>query len=125
MSSRPDRATEVTEPEAVTETKPEKPIIEMNGYVMETNSVSYKGKTYRFRELTVGENDLCREAAMGPDEKYDGREMMRMMIVSAAIAPEISRAEIEKIPSRLYAHMVDVVNTLNDPDTLETDPGNS
>jgi hypothetical protein len=73
----------------------------------------------------VEENDLCRDAATGPEDKYDGREMMRQMIVLSALDPEMTRADIGKIPSRLYAHFVEAVNNLNDPDTLEEDPGNS
>lgn len=119
MPRRPDGETEVTDEPKVPEN-----VIEMNGYPMETKTVTYKGKAYKFRELLVEENDLCREAATGPDDKYDGREMMRQMIVMSAVDPEMTRADVGKIPARLYAHFVEAVNELSDPDTLDVDPGN-
>lgn len=122
MPSRPDRATEVTEVPKVPDD-----VIIMNGYPMDTKAIVFKGKSYKFRELLVEENDLCRDAATGPEDKYDGREMMRQMIVMSAVDPEMTRADIGKIPSRLYAHFVEIVNELNDPDTLQEDkdPGNA
>lgn len=118
MPSRPDRAAEVTEVKVPDDT------IVMNGYPLETKTVTFKGKSYKFREMLVEENDLCRDAATGPEDKYDGREMMRQMIVMSAVDPEMTRDDIGKIPARLYAHFVEVVNDLNDPDTLDEDPGN-
>lgn len=91
----------------------------------ETKSVTYKGVTYVFRELTVAENDLCRELATGPDDSFDGRVMIRQMIVLGAKDPAMSMEDLEKVPQRLYAQFIDVVNSLNDPATFEADPGNS
>ena len=90
----------------------------------ETKDIIYKGVTYTFRELTVAENDLCRELATGPDDSFDGRIMIRQMIVLGASKPEMTMEQLEKVPQRLYAHFIDVVNALNDPATFEADPGN-
>ena len=91
----------------------------------ETKSVTYAGVTYTFRELTVGENDVCRELATGPDDTYDGRVMIRQMIVTGAVDPEMTIEDLDKVPQRLYAQFIDVVNDLNDPATFKEDPGNS
>lgn len=88
----------------------------------ETDSVFYKGRKYTFRELTLGENDVCREASTGPDGAFDARTMMRMMITTAAIDPELSMDDLLVIPQRFYARIVDVVNRLNDPDMLSDEP---
>jgi len=90
----------------------------------ETKSIAYKGVTYTFRELTVAENDLCRELATGTDDSFDGRTMIRQMIVLGAQSPEMTLEQLEKVPQRLYAQFIDVVNELNDPATFEADPGN-
>lgn len=97
----------------------------------ETATITYKGRAYTFRELTLGENDVCREAATGPDGAFDSRAMMRQMIVQASVDPELTYDDLLTIPQRFYAQIVDLVNRLNDPDTLEgdkdkdEDPGNS
>ena len=91
----------------------------------ETAEVEYAGVTYKFRELTVGENDLCRELATGPDDTYDGRVMIRQMIVTGAVEPPMTIEDLERVPQRLYAQFINVVNDLNDPETFKADPGNS
>lgn len=105
----------------------EEPAVTRNpfDFPVETKSVTYRGVTYKFRELTVGENDVCREAASGPDDTFDGRTMIRMMIVTGAVEPAMSLEDLEKVPQRLYAQFIDAVNALNDPATFEADPGNS
>lgn len=90
----------------------------------ETREVRYKGVTYKFRELTVAENDVCRELATGPDDTFDGRTMIRQMIVLGAVEPPMTIEDLEKVPQRLYAQFIDAVNLLNDPATFEADPGN-
>lgn len=97
-------------------------------FPVETKSVTYKGVGYKFRELTVAENDLCRDAASGPDDTFDGRIMIRQMIVIGAMEPEMTMEDLEKVPQRLYAQFINVVNDLNDPATFEDegeDGGNS
>jgi phage FluMu protein gp41 len=93
-------------------------------FPVETKSVKYRGVTYTFRELTVAENDLCRELATGPDDTFDGRVMIRQMLVVGAVEPPMTMEDLEKVPQRLYAQFIDVVNLLNDPATFEEDPGN-
>lgn len=90
-------------------------------------SVTYGGVAYVFRELTVAENDVCRDGATNEkDQTFDGRLMMRLMICASAIEPAIDLETLAKFPQRLYSHIVDTVNELNDPDTLkDEDPGNS
>ena len=90
----------------------------------DTREVAYKGVTYKFRELTVAENDLCRTLATGPDDSFDGRTMIRQMIVIGAVEPEMTMEQLETVPQRLYAQFIDAVNELNDPATFEADPGN-
>ncbi len=90
----------------------------------ETKSITYKGVTYTFRELSVAENDICRDLATGPDDMFDGRVMIRQMIVIGAQDPEMTMEDLEKVPARLYAEFIRVVNDLNDPATFEVDPGN-
>lgn len=121
MPSRSNRAAEVTTDEGEVLAD----VIEMDGYVLETKTIWHRGKAYRFRELTLGENDACRDAATSPDDKYDGMEMMRQMIALSSVEPSLTRDDLNKVPARLYAHMVEAVNDLNDPDTLKVDPGNS
>lgn len=92
-----------------------------------TKSLTYQGRTFTFRELTVGENDVAREAATDGDN-FDGRKMMRMMVVMSSVDPEISDTDLPNIPQRLYTKIVDLVNELHDPDSLDKkddEPGNA
>jgi len=91
------------------------------------DSVTYAGVSYVFRELTVAENDECREAATNEKEStFDGRLMMRLMICASSVDPKIDLEQLASFPQRLFSRIVDIVNELNDPDTLkDEDPGKS
>lgn len=90
-----------------------------------TDKVEYLGVTYTFRELTVAETDTAREMSID-GEKFDGRLMTRLMIVTASVEPKIDLEQLAKLPQRLYSAIVDCVNDLNDPDALkDVEPGNS
>lgn len=94
-----------------------------DGYVLESKTITVAGKKFTFRELTVAEMDLCREAATD-GEKYDAVKMIRMMVVSASVDPELRLEDLEKMPSRVYSHLWGFVNDLNDPDALAVKEGN-
>lgn len=83
-----------------------------------TDQVRYQGVTYTFRELTVQETDQAREDSTIGDV-FDGRLMTRLMICAAAIDPTMTMEQLSKLPQRLYAKIVDLVNDLNDPDALK------
>jgi hypothetical protein len=100
------------------------PITTEDGYVLETKMLTVGGKSYTFRELTVAEMDMCREAATD-GEKYDSVKMIRMMVVTGAVDPELRLEDIEKMPTRLYTHIWGFVNDLNDPDSLDVKEGNA
>lgn len=117
MPRRPDGAT-------VTENEPVSIARQPFDFPAQTSEVKYKGVTYTFRELSVAENDLCRDLATGPDDTFDGRVMIRQMIVLGATDPEMQMEDLEKVPARLYSEFIRVVNDLNDPATFEADPGN-
>ena len=82
-----------------------------------TKSISYQGVEYVFRELTVAETDTAREASTD-GEKFDGRLMTRLMIVTGSVEPKMTLETLGKMPQRLYSAVVDLVNVLNDPDAL-------
>ena len=108
----------------VTEIKPSNPF----GLIESTLDLGARGQ-FKFRELTVEENDMCREAATDKkDQTFNGRTMMRMMIVTSAVDPKLQLTDLVKLPQRVFARIVDFVNDLNDANTLatddETEPGN-
>lgn len=82
-----------------------------------TASVTYEGVEYKFRELTVGETDVAREASTSGD-MFDGRLMTRLMVTAGAVDPKMTLEDLTKLPQRLYSAIVDKVNELNDPDAL-------
>ncbi len=93
----------------------------------ETLDLGLRGK-FSFRELTVEENDTCRETATAKDGSFNGRTMMRMMVTISSIEPNISLESLNKMPQRVYAAIVEFVNDLNDSESLmseKTEPGNS
>lgn len=90
-----------------------------------TKSVSYLGVDYLFRELTVAETDEARESSTA-DDKFDGRLMTRLMIITGSVEPKLDMEKLGKLPQRLYSVVVDAVNELNDPEALQAaDPKNS
>lgn len=110
----------------VTEIKPAE-----SGPVTETLEIPGRG-IWKFRELTVDENDACREGAMSKDkngqEVFNGRTMIRLMIVASSVEPKISLKDLSNLPQRVYARIVNFVNDLNDEASLEPkdeDLGNS
>lgn len=99
------------------------PVVERDpfDFPMATADFTFKGVTYKFRELTVAENDECREISTDKDGKYDGRNHMRLMICAASTEPVIKLEQLNKLPQRLYSKFVDLVSDLNNEDTLEED----
>lgn len=74
-----------------------------------------------FRELTVSENDECADAAQGPGpNEFNGRTMMRMMIIKSSVDPALDTEMLAAMPNRVYIQIYDIVNALN---TLSTDEG--
>ena len=105
------------------EVTPIKEAREPFAFVPATSSVTFQGVTYTFRELTVAENDECRELATSPDGTYDGRKHMRLMICLGSVEPKIDPEQLEVFPQRLYGKILEKVATLNDEGTLD-DEGN-
>lgn len=97
------------------------PVTKTDDYTFEEAEVVIGGKTYRFRELSVEENDGCSDASKEENGFINGRTMMRMMIITSAIEPKIDASVLAKMPQRLYLRLCDVVNELNNPDTLKDD----
>jgi hypothetical protein len=81
--------------------------------------VVISGKTFRFRELSVAENDACLEASRKPDGDIDGRVMMRLMMTKSAVEPLLNADIISKLPSRVYIKLAEAVNDINSADEEE------
>lgn len=71
------------------------------------------GKTFKFRELSVVENDACLEASRKPDGDIDGRIMMRLMMSKSAMDPILNADIISRLPSRIYVKLAEAVNDIN------------
>ena len=81
--------------------------------VFEEKTVTIKGKKFRFRELSVAENDECADSAKNPDGTINGRTMMRMMIMKSSLEPKLDSDIIAELPNRMYIRIYDVVSALN------------
>lgn len=90
-----------------------------------TKDLAIGDTTYRFKELSVGENDFCADASKGPDGLIDGRKMMRLMIVKSSVEPKLSAEDLLDIPNRIYIKFCEVVNDLTVPDEDEGETGNA
>lgn len=77
------------------------------------------GKAFKFRELSVEENDQAADAAKRPDGSIDGRLMMRLMIMSSSVAPKLTSEAMGKLPQRAYIRIYDAVSALNSVDLDE------
>lgn len=84
----------------------------------------FRGVHYVFREITVGENDSCIDAATNPDGvSINNRTMTRLMILASCLEPKgFSLSDLTKLPYRAYAHIVTLVNDLNDEEKIPEDP---
>jgi len=88
------------------------------------DTIKFQDVVYTFRELTVAENDECRELATDKDGTYDGRKHMRLMICLGSEDPKIDPEQLEKFPQRLYGKILELVANLNDESSLD-DEGNA
>lgn len=121
LSSRPSKEPSVTEPATVPA-----PVKSMPTVLTDTLDLGSRG-SFVFRELTVAENDTCREAATAKDESFNGRTMMRMMVTVSSVEPKLTLEGLTSLPQRVYARIVEFVNDLNDAESLDKDedPGNA
>lgn len=92
---------------------------ELVEFPFEEKSVTVGGREWRFRELSVQENDDCADAAKGPDGMINGRTMMRLTILASSVSPKLTPELLAKMPTRLYGKLYDLVNELQNPDTLK------
>lgn len=89
--------------------------------------VTIEGVEMTFRELTVAENDECADAAQGPGPNdFNGRTMMRMMIIKSSVEPKLDSEMLAAMPNRVYIQVYDIVNALNTLEaSAEGDEGNA
>mgnify|MGYP001375844664 CR=1 FL=1 len=87
-----------------------------------TATATLGGVEYTFRELSVKDNDSCVLASRQPDGSFDGRIMMRFMVLKSSLEPKITDTELMSLPQRIYLRMCDIVSDLNADDEIdETD----
>jgi hypothetical protein len=92
---------------------PAEVITQIGDMPFEEKTVKVKGMSFRFRELSVEENDAAADAAKNPDGTVNGRTMMRMMIISSSIEPKLDPEQLSKLPQRAYIKIYDAVSSLN------------
>lgn len=73
-------------------------------------------REFKFRELSVAENDACIDAARNEDGTINGRINMRMMISKSAVDPKISMDDLAAVPNRVYLQLAEFVNDINSID---------
>lgn len=83
------------------------------GMPFEEKTITVKGQKFRFRELSVAENDECADSAKNPDGTINGRTMMRMMIIKSSLEPKLDSDMIGNLPNRAYIKIYDAVSDLN------------
>lgn len=95
-------------------------------YSFGTKTITVKGVSYTFREISVDENDECNEVGNGPDGKWNGRAALRMMISKSAVDPKLDLATIGRMPLSVYNAVATAVNEVNsgdlDDDAEDSDP---
>jgi len=78
-----------------------------------TVKVDLGGTEYTLRELSVKENDDCTKMAKQADGTFDGRIMMRMMVLKSIVDPVTKDTDLGELPQRLYLRLCDLVTDLN------------
>lgn len=89
------------------------PTDDLNNFDFETRTIKIRGHEMTFRELSVEENDAAADAAKQPDGTINGRTMMRMMILSSSVSPQLDDRTLAKMPQRAYIKVYDTVSALN------------
>jgi hypothetical protein len=92
-------------------------------FPFEETTVMINGKEFRFRELSVQENDECADASREEDGAINGRTMMRMMIMASSVNPRLELEDIAKMPQRMYIRLYDTVTRLNTVDFSDEGKG--
>lgn len=92
---------------------------ELVEFPFEERSIVIGKQTFRFRELSVQENDDCADASKDAEGRINGRTMMRLTIIASSVEPKITPALLAKMPTRMYGKIYDVVNELLNPDSLD------
>lgn len=87
-------------------------------FPFEEKAITIGKREWRFRELSVQENDDCADAAKDKEGRINGRTMMRLTIIASSVEPKITPEILAKMPTRVYGKIYDVVNDLQNPDTL-------
>lgn len=88
-------------------------------------SVKFNATDWKFRELSVEENDEALEKSRKPNGDIDGRILMRLQIVKASVEPKITIDKLTHLPNRAFILFADTVNDLLSPDEVEdTEPKN-
>jgi hypothetical protein len=87
-------------------------------FPFEQRTIDVAGHSFTFRELSVQENDDCADSSKDPDGRINGRTMVRLMIIASSIEPKLTPKILGTLPQRVYAKIYDIVNDLNDPDSL-------
>ena len=90
-------------------------------FPFEERTITIGNRDWRFRELSVQENDDCADTAKDKEGRINGRTMMRMTIIASSVDPKITPAMLAKMPTRVYGKIYDLVNDLQNPDTLNDD----
>lgn len=90
--------------------------VDLAEFPFEERVVTIAGHPFKFRELSVAENDSCADAARQEDGTINGRTMMRMMIMTSSVDPKLTPDVLASMPQRAYIQMYDAVTTLNTVD---------
>jgi hypothetical protein len=77
--------------------------------------IEYEGQKFKFRELSVAENDFCADASRDDKGNIDARRMMRVMIAKSIVDPKITIDDLAEMPNRAYLKFAEIVNDLNSP----------
>jgi hypothetical protein len=71
------------------------------------------GSEYTFQEVSVKDNDAAVNAARNEDGTFDGRIMMRLLVIKCSVEPKLTEEALQALPQRVYLQICDVVNDLN------------
>jgi len=88
-----------------------------------TSTIKFGETEYVLRELSVKENDVCVAASKQADGTFDGRIMMRFMVLKSIVEPKTTDVSLAELPNRLYLRLCDAVSDLNADDVDDLPEG--
>lgn len=79
----------------------------------QTETITVRGTTYKFKELSAADYEKIIKLAAGPDDNAELNTVLRLMAVESIVEPKLTTKELESKPYPVYAKLLATVNIMH------------